>query len=369
MLLLSASGSTSSAQPDRAATQAELASITERLNDLDAWLLGAERKRVQWQREIRDSDRKVASLTREVAAAAAAVAAVETEITALQREQVSLQQQRAEQAQLIGRHLTSAYRMSGEDFVKLLLNQQSPETFDRMVRYHRYFSEARLASLEGYREILSQLAANETALQARADEAGKRQQALAREQEALVKQRDERRALLQRLEQESEDKAVERERLEADRKRLETLLAELARRAQVLDGQKFVARKGALPWPLTGRVLHAFGSPRAEGRLTWHGLLVEADEGTPIKAVFQGRVVFADWLRGFGLLTIVDHGSGYMTLYGHADSLTKQVGDWVESGEVIAQAGRSGGRTTAGLYFEVRHDGRAADPIVWLAKR
>jgi septal ring factor EnvC (AmiA/AmiB activator) len=116
-------------------------------------------------------------------------------------------------------------------------------------------------------------------------------------------------------------------------------------------------------------VLQAFGSPRAEGRLTWHGLLVEADEGTPVKAVFRGRVVFADWLRGFGLLTIVDHGSGYMTLYGHADALTKRVGDWVESGEEIAQAGRSGGRTTTGLYFEVRHDGRAADPIVWLARR
>lgn len=369
LLLLSAAGAVSPAQPDRAATEAELATIAERLNDLDAWLLGAERKRAQWQREIRDSDRTVARLTREVAAAADAVAAVRTDIEALQREQATLQQQRADQAQLIGRHLTSAYRMSGEDFVKLLLNQQSPETFDRMVRYHRYFSDARLATLAGYREILSQLAANEAALQARAAEAAERQQALAREQDALVRQREERRALLNRLEQETEDKAVERERLEADRKRLETLLAELARRAQVLDGRDFVARKGSLPWPLSGRVLQAFGSPRAEGRLTWHGLLVEADEGTPVKAVFRGRVVFADWLRGFGLLTIVDHGSGYMTLYGHADALTKRVGDWVESGEEIAQAGRSGGRTTTGLYFEVRHDGRAADPIVWLARR
>ena len=115
--------------------------------------------------------------------------------------------------------------------------------------------------------------------------------------------------------------------------------------------------------------MNAFGQPRAEGRLTWHGLLVEADEGAPVKAVFRGRVVFADWLRGFGLLTIVDHGSGYMTLYGHADLLEKQVGDWVESGEVVARAGRSGGLGTTGLYFEVRQDGQAADPIVWLAGR
>ena len=97
--------------------------------------------------------------------------------------------------------------------------------------------------------------------------------------------------------------------------------------------------------------------------------MVEAEEGAPVQAVFRGRVVFADWLRGFGLLTIVDHGSGYMTLYGHADRLDKSVGDWVEGGEVIARAGRSGGLGTTGLYFEVRHEGQATDPIIWLAGR
>jgi murein hydrolase activator len=357
------------AEPDRASAEAELARITERLNDLGTWLLGAERKRAQWQRDIQASDRAVARLARQVQAATAAVAAAHAEVASLDREHDRLQAQRTLQAQHIGRHLTSAHRLSGEDFVKLLLNQQSPDTFDRMIRYHRYFSEARLETLQAYRETLAELAANRTALQAKAAEAEGRQAALETEQAALVRQRDERRALLARLAQETEDKTAERDRLTADRDRLEALLTELARRAQVLDGRDFAARKGSLPWPVRGRVLQGFGQPRAEGRLAWHGLLVEADEGTPVTAVFRGRVVFADWLRGFGLLTIVDHGSGYMTLYGHADVLTKQVGDWVEGGEVIAQAGRSGGRTGSGLYFEVRQDGRAADPIVWLARR
>jgi murein hydrolase activator len=358
-----------SQETERAEAEAELVRITERLNDLSAWLIGAERKRTQWQREIQTNDRAVARLARDVEAAGTAVGAVHAEITALHRERDRLLEQRAEQAQHIGRHLTSAYRLSGEDFFKLLLNQQSPETFDRMVRYHRYFSEARLETLHAYRATLAELAGNEAALEAKAMEAERRQAALETEQAALVRQRDQRRALLERLARETEDKTAERDRLTADRNRLDSLLTELARRAQVLDGRDFAARKGSLPWPLRGRVLQSFGQPRAEGRLAWHGLLVEAEEGTPITAVFRGRVVFADWLRGFGLLAIVDHGSGYMTLYGHADVLTKRVGDWVEGGEVIARAGRSGGRVGSGLYFEVRQDGRAADPIVWLARR
>jgi murein hydrolase activator len=354
---------------ERASTRAALERITRQLNDLDAWLGGVERKRNQWQRDIQTSDREVARLSREVDAATSAAAAVQVEMTALEAERARLQAQRETQARHIGEHLTSAHRMEGQDFVKLLLNQESPDTFDRMIRYHRYFTTARLATLSEYRTTLDRLRDNQALLERRAEEARRREEALKREQAALVAQRREREALLARLATQAEDKAAERQRLNADRERVESLLAELERRAQTLDGRTFAARKGSLPWPLTGRVIHAFGQPRADGRMTWHGLMVQGQEGAAVSAVHSGRVVFADWLRGFGLLTIIDHGSGYMTLYGHADVLGKQVGDWVEAGEIIARAGRSGGVTTAGVYFEVRHQGRATDPIVWLAKR
>lgn len=311
----------------------------------------------------------MARVSRQVDGAAEALADVRAELRDLHAEQAILAGRRAAQARHIGEHVSSAYRMSGEDFIKLLLNQQSPDTVDRMARYHRYFSAARLDALAAYRETLAELDANRFKLEAAVASAQAHQATLKREQTALVTRRDERKVLLAKLAAETEGKAAERERLEADRQRLETLLAELQRRAQSLDGRAFAERKGSLPWPTSGRVVNAFGQPRAQGRLIWHGLLMAADEGAPVTAVFRGRVVFADWLRGFGLLTIVDHGSGYMTLYGHADALSKQAGDWVESGETIATAGRSGGLGSAGLYFEVRHDGQAADPIVWLGKR
>ncbi|MEE8078499.1 MAG: peptidoglycan DD-metalloendopeptidase family protein, partial [Pseudomonadales bacterium] len=274
-----------------------------------------------------------------------------------------------EQATKIAEHLAATYRMNGEDFLKLLLNQESPDALDRIARYHRYFTQARMAALQEFQSTLDELEVNRQKLESRqADERAKRED-LNQRRLALVREREQRKGLIAELDEDVESKTRERTRLETDRLRLEQLLAELRRRSADLDGSAFVASKQKLPWPLQGRLTHGFGQSRADGRLSWHGIVLAATEGTPITAVFRGRVVFADWLRGFGLLTILDHGSGYMTLYGHADILLKAVGDWVESGELIARAGRSGGQRTSGLYFEVRQKGAARDPVGWLVKR
>ncbi|MGE0624216.1 MAG: murein hydrolase activator EnvC [Pseudomonadales bacterium] len=354
---------------DPAATRKALDAVVERLNALDKWMNDAEKQRVRWEKEVQQKDTEVAAVARRVEEAGTAVRAVESELDKLAGEQRALEAQRAEQANRIGEHLAASYRMSGQDFLKLMLNQESPDTFDRIARYHGYFTEARLEVLDDYRATLDELADNRFRLETRRDEASKRREELKRQEGALVKERESRKQLLANLGKEMETKTGERTRLEADRARLEQLFAELTRRATELDGGAFEARKGNLPWPVSGRVVSSFGQPRADGRLTWHGMLIAADEGTAVKSVFRGKVVFANWLRGFGLLTIVDHGGGYMTLYGHADVLLKTVGDWAESGEVIARAGKSGGQQRSGLYFEVRQKGVARDPIGWLQRR
>ncbi len=354
---------------DPAETRKALDAVVERLNALDKWMNDAEKQRVRWEKEVQQKDTEVAAVARRVEQAGDAVRAVEGELDKLTREQQSLEARRSDQAKLIGEHLAASYRMSGQDFLKLMLNQESPDTFDRIARYHRYFTQARLTVLEDYRTTLDELADNRFRLETRRDEASTRREELKKQQQALVRERESRKTLLAELDQEMDTKTGERKRLEADRARLEQLFAELSRRAMELDGSAFEARKGNLPWPLTGRVMGTFGQPRVDGRLTWHGMLIAAEEGTAVKAVFRGRVVFANWLRGFGLLTILDHGGGYMTLYGHADVLLKTVGDWVESGEVIARAGKSGGQQRSGLYFEVRQKGAARDPIGWLQRR
>jgi len=360
----------SAAEPDDpAAAKKALDAVVERLNALDRWMTDAEKQRVRWERDVQEKDKEVAAVARTVESANKALRTVEREINDLATEQKTLEAQRADQAERIGEHLAASYRMSGQDFLKLLLNQESPDTFERMARYHRYFTNARLEALDDYRQTLDDLADNRFQLETRAEEERARREDLKSREQALVREREDRRGLIAELDQEMGDKTSERKRLEADRSRLEQLFAELSRRATDLDGSAFVARKGRLPWPLKGRVTNAFGQSRADGRLTWHGMLIAADEGTEVKSVFRGRVVFANWLRGFGLLTIIDHGGGFMTLYGHADVLLKTVGDWTEGGEVIARAGKSGGQQSSGLYFEVRQKGAARDPIGWLQRR
>ena len=350
-------------------TRKALDKVVERLNALDRWITDAEKQRLRWEKDVQEKDQEVADVARTVEDTVVALKQIETELTRLTTRQHALEKQRSEQAQRIGEHLAASYRMSGQDFLKLLLNQESPDTFERIARYHRYFTQARLEALDVYRQTLDELADNRFQLETRLAEAQTRRGELSEHQLALVHERESRKGLINELDREMEGKSSERKRLEADRSRLEQLFAELQRRATDLDGSAFVARKGGLPWPLKGRVTNAFGQSRADGRLTWHGMLIAAQEGTAVQAVFRGRVVFANWLRGFGLLTIIDHGGGFMTLYGHADVLLKTVGDWTESGETIARAGKSGGQQMSGLYFEVRQKGVARDPIGWLQRR
>jgi septal ring factor EnvC (AmiA/AmiB activator) len=350
-------------------TEAALEKLRRNIEDIERFLEQSERTLEDWQRQVRDKDQEVASVGKEVEAAGRALRQAEAEISELEAEQQTLESKRQAQAAKIGEHLAASYRMAGEDFIKLLLNQQSPDELNRLMRYHRYFTEARLAALSDYQVTLDAMADNRFRLETQRDDAAAKRESLREEERRLKRERAERQAMIEELTAEAEDKEVRRRRLLADGERLEALIAELRRRATELDGDAFLARRGGLPWPLQGRLMNAFGAPRADGRLSWHGVVIAADEGTPVKAVFRGRVVFANWLRGFGLLTIVDHGSGYMSLYGHADILLKSDGDWVESGETIARAGRSGGQTVSGLYFEVRHKGAAKDPIGWLAKR
>jgi septal ring factor EnvC (AmiA/AmiB activator) len=299
-----------------------------------------------------------------------ALADTRAELEQLNHEREKLEAERRKQAEKIAEHLASAYRLSGEDFFKLLLNQQNPDDLDRMIRYHRYFTEARTATLKSYQATLAELERNAASIQLRETALVEQQAKLDRDLGELKSNRNEREQLLAGLQSEMSGKAQQRDRLTADRKRLEQLIAELSKRAEPpVAAGAFGQNRGRMPWPIAGKVANSFGAPRASGKLKWQGIFITAPEGTPVKAIHRGRVAFADWLRGFGLVTIVDHGGGYMSLYAHADALYRKPGDWVDTGEALASAGKSGGESRSGLYFEIRSKGEPADPIPWLIRR
>ena len=366
-LLLTLPGGASAETADETATQ--LKAVTRELNELDNWFANATRQRNRWLNELRERDQRISELSNRARDISESMAKSRTRLAELEQSAAELAQQRDRQAEVIGEHLAAAYRMGGQDMLRMVLSGEDVAKAQRMVRYHRFFSDARLDALRDYQRTAQTYDARQQDVANAIASLEQEESELDARRDALGTERGDRETLLAKLDADIEDHTRERQRLEADLARLEALLDELARQKPELDGQSFVKRKGAMPWPTTGTVQNRFGQPRADGRLKWHGLRIAAASGTDVAAVHPGRVVFADWLRGYGLLTIVDHGGGYMTLYGHADALRKSPGDWVESGEAIATAGRSGGQPTNGVYFEIRKDGTVQNPATWLHTR
>jgi murein hydrolase activator len=263
--------------------------------------------------------------------------------------------------------LRAAYLIGHEEPLKLLLNQKDPARAGRMFVYYSYFGRARAAQLRLIEDNVAQLERLDGELaaeDAKLAELEKQQRAQLAEVERA---RSHRTLVLASLEAESHTRAQSLERLRSQQGGLEKLLRELRRAMEkypVDSNDAFARLRGRLAWPVSGHVVARFGESRAGG-VKWDGVLVATERGAPVRAVYQGRIIYADWLPGLGLLTIVDHGDGYMSLYGHNERLYKAVGEQVTAGDAIASAGDSGGSTRPELYFEIRKSGKPLDPRPW----
>ncbi len=280
--------------------------------------------------------------------------------------------------ELVGQ-VRAAYLMGHEQRLKLILNQQDPVLSARIMIYFNYINKERLKNLsnkEAAVKLLSQLD------QQKKTETELLQQTLEEkrtEQSLLDQDRKQRNALLTKIKQDYSSNEHQLTQLQENEISLKNLMSSLpitdeelavnvGQNKEKIQGNTefkgdFTTLKGSLPWPVKGRLAQTFGSPRADSH--WDGVLIEANEGTDIKAVTEGKVVYAEWKMGYGMLLIIDHGHGYMTLYAFNQSLYKHEGDWIEAGDVIATVGQSGGRSQAGLYFGIRQNGTPVDPLEW----
>lgn len=271
----------------------------------------------------------------------------------------------------LAEQIRASYRLGRQSRLKLVLNQDSPAQLGRMMAYYDYINRAQVDRISELRAALLTLERMQESIDAELMrlEDVQREQGLVLEQ--LDEQRSKRRLLLAELAgQISSDESRLRE-LQRNRQDLETLISRLANVLADIPadlGQHLgvASRKGRLPMPVEGPVVHAFGQTRGGG-LRWQGWMIESDAGQDVIAVAYGRVAFSDWLRGYGLLMIIDHGEGFMSLYGHNESLLHEAGDWVEPGEAISVVGTAAGNSQ-GLYFELRKNGKAIDPAAWLSR-
>ena len=272
----------------------------------------------------------------------------------------------------LGRQIRFAYMTGRNDYLKLLLNQEDPARVGRMVAYHEYFNRARVntiksvsSQVESIKELQDSIL-SETAL---LEQLKSRRIEKSRE---LAAWRESRQTILQHLQNDITAKNQELKSLEMHEQKLSALLLKLNQHKNTVthfqDSPPFNSLLGKLQWPVEGRLLNAFGDDRRGASLKWDGVQIGAAAGNEVRAVYTGRVVFADWFRNLGLLIILDHGEGYMSLYGYNQGLLKKSGDGVLAGETIAYVGDSGGQNVPAVYFEIRHNGKPLNPSLWCAR-
>ena len=345
----------------------ELEQVVERLNALDVWLDAAGQRLAGRQRALQSADRRVAAAAGRIRDLGGRIGAAEAVLVELGEERTKLAEERERHARSVAEHARAAWRLAGSDVAKLVLNQQDPAAVERVLRHHAHLADARAAAADALAGTLANLDENAEERQREAESLRRARRDLEAERRALVADRNSQRQAVAGIRADVDAKRRERERLLASQQRLQQLVDALAARAPSgPSAAGLVGQAGNLPWPVEGRVRAHFGEPRAGGRMRWQGMVIGAARGAPVRTVASGRVAFADWLRGFGMLAIVDHGDGYLSLYGHADTLYKNANDRVEAGETIAAVGQSGGQDEIGLYFEIRQGGVPVDPRVWL---
>jgi septal ring factor EnvC (AmiA/AmiB activator) len=272
----------------------------------------------------------------------------------------------------LAEQVRAAYMSGSQERIKLLLNQRDPATLGRLMAYYGYLNEYRGANIEAVTGAIRELAALRS--EVAAEEARISNLARTRYEELtrLNAAQEKRQGLLDNLQQKLSNEGQEVDRLAAQEKDLSRLITELTTILSdypISSEDPFSAHKGRLTWPVAGTLLHDFGQPRVSNRLKWNGVVLAAPRGREVRSVYHGRVIFADWLAGLGLLVIVDHGESYMTLYGYNETILKNVGDWVAPGDVIATVGDSGGQNQSSLYFELRRGTQPLNPRRWVTRR
>ena len=272
---------------------------------------------------------------------------------------------------LLATQVKAAYTSGSQDRIKLLLNQLDPARLGRQLAYYRYLSDFRGHNIEAVNSIIAEL----NGLHAKVAEEEARLTRLARARYAELTElntaQEERQTLLAALNSKIAEEGSEIERLATQEQDLARLIAELTSILSdypISSEQPFSELRGQLTWPVAGRLIHDFGQPRASG-VKWNGVVLAAPRGREVRVIYHGRVAFADWLAGLGLLVIVDHGEGFMTLYGYNETTLKTTGDWVAPGDVIATVGDSGGQQQSSLYFEIRKDTQPMNPRGWVSRQ
>ena len=347
----------------------QLDELQRSISKLQKTLKKGDQEKNQLQNELMSVELKVSALNGSLRELGDKISTLQRRQGQLRERKTSFQSGIEEQRKALSQHLNAAYKMGAQEPIKLLLNQRDPSKFSRVFSYYNYFSQSRTDQIATYETSVAALDEVLTTIQREKLDIDNSRASLANNQGELLSRKQQRQKTLDKLQVSLASDQKKLDQWQRQRARLQQVLTKVERASRELtlpdDYVPIASRKGTLNWPLKGRLLKRFGNTRS-GSLRWEGWLISSPAGTPVNTVHQGRIVFSNYLRGFGLLIIVDHGDSFMSLYAHNQELLKDTGDWVETGDILAHSGDSGGLDKPALYFEIRKQGKPRNPKSWL---
>src|SRR5690242_11254586 len=373
-LLMGLALAAASRADDVSTKQQQLDKLKARLTQVQQAQDAALQKRDALQVQLRGSERAIAEANHEYLELDRQVDAAEGQLAELQRQKAARQAALDAQKAALGQQMQAAYREGQDSQLRLLLDAQDPEMVGRLLAYYDYVNQARAARISAVHQELTELDQVDAHIQLELNNLKKLRDNRAASLAELQARGKSRRQLLASLDAGIKSRNAEISRLNKDQQAMQSLVDSLRQVMQdvppeLRQGKRFSSLKGRLLWPVGGKLLNYYGQSRAGGHLHWEGDLIAAPSGSPVRAISQGRVVYADWMPHFGLLVIIDHGEGYLSIYAHNQNVTHQVGDTVKAGETIAALGDSGGQDQPALYFELRHGNTTLDPRRWCRGR
>jgi len=364
-----------------AADKTDLDAVRGRIETLKKNLSGTEEDRSEASDALRASERGVSEANRMLRDIGGQQRAASADLARVEKQSRILEGDIASQQRELGQLLALRHPSAQQDYLRLLLSGRDPNQTARELYYYSYISRAQADFIRQLRANLRGLAQLEREARDKSAELAELELRQREGRKELIAQQKERRRVLAKLAKRIRSQRREIKSLQRDEARLSRLVEELGktiapgaggRRNELLpesghDGEAFASLKGKLRLPTRGELINRFGSPRSDSGLIWKGLFIRGASGQEVRAIAAGRVAFAEWMRGFGNLLIIDHGQSYLSIYGNNESLLKQVSDTVATGDVIATVGNSGGNPDSGLYFEIRYQGKAFDPLRWVS--
>ncbi|MCI0509960.1 septal ring factor EnvC (AmiA/AmiB activator) [Chromohalobacter marismortui] len=348
----------------------QLEALGEHIQQAQSRLAGTRDARDEARHALRKVETQLAETQQRLTSLQREQDQLDQEVAELKQQRQTLEEERRRQRAALATQLNALYRLGPTPQLKLLLNQTDPARLDRLQQYLNHLNQARQERLDDLAKLEDQLDATQRALQSHQQRLDSLASELAERRETLSDQRRKRETILAKYRARYTTQQAKLAALSEDREAAEQLLDRMRDRLERLDqappSTAIEQTQGELPWPVQGDILASYGHG---GGVDRNGIVIGAEAGTPVMAVHAGRVVFANWMRGFGNLVIIDHGDDIMTLYAHLQRFDVNVGARVERGTTIAAVGNSGGRASPALYFAVRENGDPIDPSRWIANR